>query len=176
MRLAAEPAGPVQAAIVQWAVEAVTGQRFRNETSQTFHSGLLGSCAVPEKKEFPWSAGGQVTAVTVPRFRLLSHPGGGSGSGHRIVQLSASGIRRPERPESWLPRIKVAGAGPTDREARAPYLLLRAGPSHLWLGTDRGNIADCSLPIPPHSREAKISVHGIAKLLPPVVHVKRETL
>src|SRR5260370_25050948 len=103
MRLAAEPAGPVQAAIIQRAVEAVQSQPFRNETSQTFHSGLLGSLCHAGEKGIPLvcrRAGSAYSAalsvVVAPRGRV----------GARPPHCSASGS---EKPEGWLPRIKVAG-------------------------------------------------------------------
>lgn len=95
----------------------------------------------------------------------------GGGSEHGSPRESASG--RIGLGRLKLLKYKSLGAGLTDRkpdacaspcpeETESPLARIRRFPSLFEFR--------------PHSREARISVLGNAKLLPPVVHVKRETL
>jgi len=108
----------------------------------------------------------------------MSRPGGGSGNGHRTVW--ASGSRLSGNLKVEFPWVKVLGAGLTDLEARAPEPGVACGGCRVTSGWAPDRIAflycfSC-LETPSHSRETEFSVLGIAKLLPQIVPVKRETL
>lgn len=110
--------------------------------------------------------------------QLLSCPGGGSGNGHRTqigFRLPAFGFRICWR----LFVLKVPGAGLTDLEARAPEPFLTCGGAESPLAGHRTASFPALLftalefrPIPVRRN----LVLGIAKLLPQIVPVKRETL
>lgn len=103
----------------------------------------------------------------------MSYPGE-DGDGHRTLlgfRLPLSGFRKAQ---GLFHRVKVAGAGLTDRTGRAPRFLAAAAPSHLWPGADAA-FADSTLTVFRPIPVRRNLLLGIAKLLPSIVPVKRET-
>ena len=174
MGIAAEPARPVEATIVHGTIETVARQRFRNESCQTFHfAGSWGSHCVAEKKGVsPVSRAGYRCCCWLT-VTVLSCTGGGRARPPHLFGF------RPPLPgfrETFGLFHSSLGCGRRAYESEGPGApCIGSGGAKSPLAW--GRTAACE-PLSTSFRPIPVRRNlllGIAKLLPYIVPVKRET-